>query len=366
MNIVFNFICIVTFSSMTLGCFTKMQPELVTHMNIKVNGGDDRLCANQTAIPIGAVVTYKNGEVLETWTEDLGSRMGKLSIEEFQWSSNLAMIDSKGWLYLPKNRLSWLEQDVTVKASIPSRPEMVAEKSIPPDYSCHATFDYSGQPGYASSYFSRNGQNGPHLMVSMGYLKSRFDRRLVLLKIETAQKCCADYYVIEPSDQALVVVADGGKGADGADGSDGSNGSDGRSGTCFWSDDDSDNGENADHGTNATDGDNGGNGGNGGQIEIHYDQTHPELVGLLHYSVHGGARGAGGQGGTGGKGGQGGSGCNGGQDGSDGQNGLDGRDGDDGFFGNTGRVVVVPRDVSNLFSREISQGAPIMTKKLQP
>jgi hypothetical protein len=375
----------------------RLEPARIAQLAIVPPGGRAAICANDSAVPLRAIVIYRDGTRLAT-SEAPGEHLDALVKQgELSWATSRGAIDPHAMLFLPSDRLSWFGEPVVVRTSVVSQPTMQQSLSLSPRYDCGATATRGLDGAHGSiAEPGETGGNGRHVQVALTYVDLP-SGRMALARVSADDGEEIRYYVIDPKAAAgsFTIDARGGDGGRGGQGSAGTGGSDGRDGRDGYDGSNGSyctsggNGESGDRGGDGSDGDNGaggGDGGDGGTISVEYDQRFPELVRLLGYAVDGGEGGEGGIGGRGGSGGDGGDGGRGGKgghgaaestgngtstpacdasDGSDGSDGFDGSDGRDGAMGPPGRhgrpgeVHARAVDVAALFAAERARALPI-------
>ncbi|HEU4614215.1 MAG TPA: hypothetical protein VFS15_19105 [Kofleriaceae bacterium] len=371
--------------ALLVGCgpgFVKLDPARARRLDVALVGGGTAVCPQSGVPQLRALVTYRDNQAVQTRSRV--DPRGTLRPSELRWTSDVGSIDTDARLRLPR-LLDWYDRPISITVSVPGRPDVANRIVLVPAFDCDAASSHDGPSGGTGG----SGGNGRFVEVSLAYVDTRLNGRLVLARVSEGGREPA-YYLIDrrgPAAARFVVSArggDGGSGSDGMSGSSGSNGTEGLDGfsgdTCEDGGDGGDGGDGADGG-DGSDGGDGGDGGTGGTIVIRYPEQFPELAYAIEVDVGGGRGGRGGSGGSGGAGGSGGRGGRGGSGGStiaadgstcttySGQPGRDGRDGragssgNDGTPGRDGAPGYVERQASSidaLFAGEAVQGWPIV------
>lgn len=373
-----------------LGCgsgLVQLDAKRVRSVRVALVGGGETVCPTGAVPEMVAIVTYDDGQRLETRTPTNGG--GKLRPRALEWTAEVGTVDESGVLQLPRDLLAWHDRAFAVRARVPKRPEMAAELRVTPRFDCGGVADVSGLDGYAGSSGGNGeaGGPGPRVEVALAYVETALSGRLALVRVSDRDLGRWEYFLVDPrAGQRLVISGDGGDGGGGADGSHGSagasgtRGTDGASGGLCQDGQDGAPGSDGQDGTDGAPGGHGGDGGNGGSVTVLYPAAFPELAQVVDISVKGGAGGGGGQGGAGGAGGAGGLGGAGGSAGStadpgracatqagrNGREGTKGRDGRDGLAGQAGRpgsrgeISQRPSHVEEMFGFELGRGWSIV------
>jgi len=210
---------------------------------------------------------------------------------------------------------------------------------IPPEYSCVPRgFRFEGAPGVSGG----RGADGPTVTVSIGVVRTRYYKDLVVAGIRVLDK--PPFYVVGDAAKAppsgwISVVSAGGQGGSGIPGPAGKNGDRGADGCP---------GDPGGTGQDGGDGGTGGQGGRGGPITVIGPVDWPLFAGLVDARSEGGRGGPGGTGGPGGEGGMGGRhppvsrlSCADGPIGSPGRRGSTGHDGPRGVSGPRPQIQAV-------------------------
>jgi len=364
-----------------LGCgsgLVKLDAKRVRSVRVVLVDRGETVCPTRAAPEVVAIVTYDDGQPLETRTPT--NRKGNLRPRELVWTAEVGTVDDTGVLQLPRDLLSWHDRVFAVRASVPKRPEMTAELHVTPRFDCGGVADVSGLDGYTGSSGGDGeaGGLGPRIEVALAYVETTLNGRLVLVRVRDRDLGRWEYFLVDPrAGRRLVISADGGDGGGGADGSHGGDGSsgtrggDGASGGLCEDGRDGAPGSDGQDGSDGQPGGRGGDGGNGGAVTVLYPGAFPELAQVVDISVKGGEGGAGGSGGPGGNGGSAGStadpsrACS-TQAGRDGREGAKGRDGRRGLAGEAGRaggrgeIARRPGRVEELFGFELGRGWSIV------
>ena len=373
--------------------FAPLEADKIDRISLRLGGGGAAVCVNDPRSHVVVDLIQSDGTRLETWNGQ-GSRDGKVSLGDLAISADGVAVDQLGRIRFPHDRLGGLDRRVTVRARLRDRP---IEDSIvlTPRFDCGGVADYSGAPGATGGDGAggSSGEAGPDLRVALARIDTRLNGRLLVVRV-TRPGAPPEYHMVAtrgPTGRFAVAAAGGpgghgGQGERGAYGIAGNNGSNGFAGAqCADGTDAVDGGDGQPGGAGGQGGD-GGDGGSGGLLVIEYAPGSAVLVDQLAFRVDGGAAGVGGPGGEGGRGGSGGRGGQGGQpgraqDGSgnpcktrrgqDGTNGVQGppgatgSDGSDGRPGTKGAVQARAVDASQLWARELSEGAAIVIDPLE-
>ena len=375
--------------------FARVESEQVDRLALRLGGGGDAICVNDPRAHIVVDLVYRDGKRVETWNGE-GSRNDKVRLTDLAVSSdgNAVAIDEVGRIRFPRDRLSALDQRVTIRARLRERP-IEGTLTLTPRFDCGGLADYSGAVGAAGGTGGGGGpgQAGPALRISLARIDTRLNGRLLLVRV-THANAAPEYYMVSTRGPAarFAVAAVGGDGGDGGQGERGADGSAGSDGQDGWNGDRCKHGRNGrdarngHNGGNGGEGGDGGDGGNGGEIVVEYAPGSAVLARQLAFRVGGGAAGAGGRGGDGGDGGAGGKGGEGGRAGSNksaegqpcltaagvrGRDGLDGTSGSTGSSGSDGRpgargsVHARAVDTAALWDAEMTAGAAIVLDPLE-
>jgi hypothetical protein len=373
--------------------FAPLEADKIKSISLRLGGGGDAVCVNDPRSHVVVDLIQSDGTRLETWNGQ-GSRDGKVSLADLAISSDGVAVDQLGRIRFPHDRLAGLDRRVTVRARLRDRP---IEDAIvlTPRFDCGGVADYSGAPGATGrdGAGGSSGEAGPDLRVALARIDTRLNGRLLVVRV-TRPGAPPEYHMVGtrgPTARFTVSAAGGpggggGQGERGAYGIAGNNGSNGFAGDRCENGSDGVDGSDGQPGGAGGDGGDGGDGGGGGSLVIEYAPGSAVLVDQLAFRVDGGAAGAGGPGGEGGEGGRGGRGGQGGsagrqtdasgsacktsrgrdgRDGVQGPPGATGSDGSDGRPGAKGAVQARAVDATELWARELSEGAAIVIDPLE-